>query len=387
MLSEDDDDDDDDLDELALDDISIFGTKSGHKNFLPVPVPGRVNSRIEDHPRTPPAARLHLHQINPQSTMSSSRYPKRRRISGREKETTLAPPPPPLPPSLPAPQQTRNYDSSPDELAPSSDHENYRPSRTTSRPKRNTKEKKKTLPEPQKPVAVTVMPIADPEEPPIATTAPEASDDELTVTAAATAESEMNGDSDGESTIILTKDEADSSEEQSTPKAEAPLEDDPDEEDEPPRSVLHNLGNDDIIKPPAYSVDENKTTSVAEDPEAVIEEHNIVPEPSVEHHAQLEVPQFFRRSNTFRGSFGKVSPRPSPDRYSSRSPPPYSRISTPVATPREPLIAPPQFVPYREKLCLKGHKRAVTAVKFSPDGRLIASCCIVSLLPSFIPAS
>lgn len=375
MLSE----DDDDLDELALDETRIFGTKSGHKNS----VPGRVNSRFEDHPRTPPAARLH--QINPQSTMSSSRYPKRRRISGREKETALTPPPPPPPPpppSLPAPQETRNYDSSPDELAPSSDHEKYRPSRTTSRPRRNTKEKKKTLAETQKPVAVTVVPIADPQEPPIATTAPEASDDELTVTAAATAESELNGDSDGQSTIILAKDEADSSEEQSTPKAEAPLEDDPDEEDESPHSVLHSLGNEDIIKPPAYSVDENKTTSVAEDPEAVIEEHNMVPEPSVEHHAQLEVPQFFRRSNTFRGSFGKVSPRPSPDRYSSRSPPPYSRISTPVATPREPLIAPPQFVPYKEKLCLKGHKRAVTAVKFSPDGRLIASCCIPLPFPS-----
>lgn len=33
------------------------------------------------------------------------------------------------------------------------------------------------------------------------------------------------------------------------------------------------------------------------------------------------------------------------------------------------------FVRYRQKMVLRGHRRGVAAVRFSPDGRLIASCC------------
>jgi len=33
------------------------------------------------------------------------------------------------------------------------------------------------------------------------------------------------------------------------------------------------------------------------------------------------------------------------------------------------------YVQYEQKLVLKGHRRGVAAVKFSPDGRCIASCC------------
>lgn len=33
------------------------------------------------------------------------------------------------------------------------------------------------------------------------------------------------------------------------------------------------------------------------------------------------------------------------------------------------------FLRYRQKMILRGHRRGVAAVRFSPDGRLIASCC------------
>ena len=33
------------------------------------------------------------------------------------------------------------------------------------------------------------------------------------------------------------------------------------------------------------------------------------------------------------------------------------------------------YMKYNQKLVLKGHRRGVAAVKFSPDGRCIASCC------------
>ena len=35
----------------------------------------------------------------------------------------------------------------------------------------------------------------------------------------------------------------------------------------------------------------------------------------------------------------------------------------------------PLYTNYRQKVVLKGHRRGVAAVKFSPDGRCIASCC------------
>jgi len=33
------------------------------------------------------------------------------------------------------------------------------------------------------------------------------------------------------------------------------------------------------------------------------------------------------------------------------------------------------YMEYKQQLVLKGHRRGVAAVKFSPDGRCIASCC------------
>jgi len=57
--------------------------------------------------------------------------------------------------------------------------------------------------------------------------------------------------------------------------------------------------------------------------------------------------------------------------------------SSPVPSPdREPL-RPPE-VHYKPKLILRGHKRGVAAVKFSPDGKWVASCCTFSF--SFLSA-
>ena len=87
----------------------------------------------------------------------------------------------------------------------------------------------------------------------------------------------------------------------------------------------------------------------------------------------------------YRGSFSKKArepPRAPHDRSPTRSPPPYSRISTPIESPRSPPIRPPQYVPYKQKMVLKGHRKGVAAVSFSPDGRLIASCCEFAILQS-----
>lgn len=46
--------------------------------------------------------------------------------------------------------------------------------------------------------------------------------------------------------------------------------------------------------------------------------------------------------------------------------------SSPVPSPAP--IAPPRLH-YKPRLILRGHKRAVAAVKYSPDGKWIASCC------------
>lgn len=57
-----------------------------------------------------------------------------------------------------------------------------------------------------------------------------------------------------------------------------------------------------------------------------------------------------------------------PDGPSVQSPVPSQGTAT---TPKKKA----SFVRYRQKMVLRGHRRGVAAVRFSPDGRLIASCC------------
>ena len=54
-------------------------------------------------------------------------------------------------------------------------------------------------------------------------------------------------------------------------------------------------------------------------------------------------------------------------------------IDTPADTPKDTTPVPTpkkiRYAPYRQKLVLKGHRRGVAFVRFSPDGRMVASCC------------
>lgn len=69
---------------------------------------------------------------------------------------------------------------------------------------------------------------------------------------------------------------------------------------------------------------------------------------------------------------------PSPEAHSIDALPPNGpSVQSPV--PSQGTATPPErkasFVRYRQKMVLRGHRRGVAAVRFSPDGRLIASCC------------
>ena len=59
--------------------------------------------------------------------------------------------------------------------------------------------------------------------------------------------------------------------------------------------------------------------------------------------------------------------------------PEYSRLSTPIASPlpevEEKILKEAKFVPYECARVMRGHKKGVAAVKISPDGKMIGSCC------------
>lgn len=336
----------DDVDELSLD------------SQPPQPLVTLPNSisRRRERPR--------FSHITPYSAMSSSRYPKRRRVSGRENEPTLSPQ------ITPATIERKRYDSSPDELAPSSDHEKHRPSRTRSRPKRGGKESTRKNASISEVPPPAVIAKTDPIKLSPATNALEASDDELNVPAAAAANYEQDAqDQNGTSPAKYEDGEPDEPE---NPLPDTSIEDALDEE-EATLPVDDDMLDDDEHLRISDEIPEDPGIMDARPPEHLDHESDVI-QSSIEDHSHLQVPPINHRTSTFRGSFIKVSPRSSPDRYTSKSPPPYSRISTPVATPRELPIAPPQYVPYREKMVLKGHKKGVASVKFSPNGRLIASC-------------
>ncbi|KAI4164920.1 MAG: hypothetical protein LQ342_001553 [Letrouitia transgressa] len=87
-------------------------------------------------------------------------------------------------------------------------------------------------------------------------------------------------------------------------------------------------------------------------------------------------PRPFYRSTSWKQSLLQSAPR-----YRLETPDAPTEIS--IITPRGPTRSPSPlashhreaiYIPYKLKMVLKGHRRGVAAVKFSPDGRLIASC-------------
>jgi hypothetical protein len=318
--------------------------------------------------------------------MSSSRYPKRRRVNSRNKEDT---PPEPLP---------QVYNSSPDELAPSSDREKYHGRRAKSQPKRGSKSRKKSQPD--------ILEELDPDLSVLAVAAaPETSDDVLNATAAAEAEGTEEHTSSAsiadpfeqcpDSTLPPSFNEMprvlsdplktpsiEESADQVLDAAPSPLLEDAD--DDPPDAATASPveedddGVPDAASGPSIEHQQNGLSDAAtgrlEDRDDALPNHEPTSPLKRKIVAKLpndhQMPTFLRRSSTFK----KAERRPH-DRSTSRSPPPFSTISIPAATPPEPLIGPPQYVPYKQKMVLKGHRRGVAAVRFSPDGRLIASCC------------
>lgn len=101
------------------------------------------------------------------------------------------------------------------------------------------------------------------------------------------------------------------------------------------------------------------------------------------------------RAGSEESKFGDRSERTDSDRESDEDEeggdgePRGSPIDRPMRSPSPPPPPPkPERLNYREKFILKGHLRGVSAVQFSPDGSMIASCGMVPfVLCSFVLCS
>ena len=321
--------------------------------------------------------------------MSSGRYPKRRRVSEKARESTPQPESLAVPDALPEPApepERRLYNSSPDELTAIPDHSesnarrrSSQPNRAPSRPMRARKSTRKSTSE------IIAPPETDPHKPILDDDVPEGSPDELDASPPTAVDSVAREDSqqrgieanEPEAILLQTQGGPAAMGYRNTPESPAisPLSilDNPEESlDAAPLSALQGASEELPDEPPPITRAEDGSDELA-----------------TGYTNDREIPKLVRSdTNTvyqFRGSFSQNVPRPLDDRYFSASPPPYSRISTPITTPRELPARPPQYLPYRQKMALKGHKRAVATVRFSPNGRLIASCC--KPVPSTVPKS
>ena len=320
--------------------------------------------------------------------MSTGRYPKRRRVSEKARELTPQPESPAVPDGFPEPEpepEKRPYNSSPDELAAIPDHSESngrrrgsQPNRAPSRPKRARKGTRKSTSE------INAPPETDPNQQLLEDDIQEASPDELdaspltplgSVARAITQQCGIEA-TEAEAILLQTNGGAGAMGYRNTPESPAisPLStfDNP---EEPPETASLSA----LQAPSEESPDESPIAKAEDGADDLATGHT----------NDHDIPKLIRSdTNTvyqFRGSFSQAVPRPSDDRYISASPPPYSRISTPIATPRELPARPPQYLPYKQKMVLKGHKRGVAAVRFSPNGRLIASCC--KPIPPTVPKS
>ena len=365
--------------------------------------------------------------------MSTARYPKRRRVSEKIKETTPRTESPAVPDITPEPQQ-ESYVSSPDELSAITDHQRNngrrktsQPSRAHSQPKRGRKSRRKIASEKD------AVSKTDPNQPVFDDDDPGASSDELNASPRTTSNSVTKADPHGSVVgadapgvaLLESLEEARGVGHRKTPDCPAisPLsvfdnheevpdpEETPDVEEAPivegtpdaekvfnieEASDADDLPDEEDLPDPEDSPDagpfnsfQNPSNTSPDGLPPVTNAEDGSDEPATADTEGTQIPKLIRSdTNTvyqFRGSFSQDVSRQLDERYFSASPPPYSRISTPIATPRELPTRPPQYLPYRQKMVLRGHKRGVATVRFSPNGRLIASCCRSTSKLSYSP--
>ena len=321
------------------------------------------------------------------------------------------------------------YTSSPDELAASSDRERYHGRRPTSQPKRgsksssksssntNSRRNSKSVSKSRKTSQPDIAEENDP-IPPIVTSAKAAetlpSDDELNLVDRRAAAAKVPESPPANVVLVVNKSPVEEdpstllldepaigipSDHLSTPNSPL-LHDNINEARTFPGDDLSHLTRDanvgspesaitplakddednmpDAASPPSIKHYENRlcstATGISEHDDIVVRRDERTSPLKSKNISKLPNEDRIPRPPRRRSTFKKFERQPH-DRSTSRSPPPFSTISIPAATPSEPLIGPPQYVPYKQKMVLKGHRKAVAAVRFSPDGRLIASCC------------